>query len=144
MYSPWRHLRRSQPAGPWAEQNALEILEHAARLFACRANHLKVSSNVSCHGLRRGPAAIPVSGPRRCSCRLEFPVAWNRGTVTHMSEKVVPFPIPPSQRVRFLIGGRTYFLHIRAPARPKPKRAEVIPISITVSHAGEATGADTK
>ena len=58
-----------------------------------------------------------------------------------MSEKVVPFPIPPSQRVSFSMGGQMHFLIIPAPARRKPKRAEVIPISTTVSQAGEATGA---
>ena len=59
-----------------------------------------------------------------------------------MHEKVTPFPIPPSQRFWFRMGGRTQVLIIPAPARRKPKRAQVIPISTTVSIEHKATGAD--
>ena len=59
-----------------------------------------------------------------------------------MHEKVTPFPIPPSQRLYFRMGGRTQVLIIPAPARRKPKRAQVIPISTTVSMEHKATGAD--
>src|SRR5436190_23713137 len=59
-----------------------------------------------------------------------------------MHEKVTPFPIPPSQRLYFRMGGRTHVLIIPAPARRKPKRAQIIPISTTVSIEHKATGAD--
>src|SRR6267378_216371 len=59
-----------------------------------------------------------------------------------MHEKVTPFPIPPSQRLYFRMGGRTHVLIIPAPARRKPKRAQIIPISTTVSMEHKATGAD--
>jgi Protein of unknown function (DUF3489) len=55
-----------------------------------------------------------------------------------MSEKVTPFPI---QRYSFLAGGRTYVFIIPPFARRKPKPAEVIPISTTVCHTGEAAEA---
>ena len=54
-----------------------------------------------------------------------------------MSEKVTPFPI---QRFSFLAGGKTYFYIIPPFAPRKPKPAEVIPISATVSDAAEAAG----
>src|SRR5258708_3472398 len=74
---------------------------------------------------------------------LERP-AENRGTVTHMSEKVTPFPIPPGQRFSFLAGGRTYVFVIPPFVRRKPKPAEVIPISTTLSPAGAAAGATAR
>ena len=55
-----------------------------------------------------------------------------------MSEKVTLFPI---QRFSFLAGGKTYFFIIPPFAPRKPKPAEVIPISTTLSPAGAAAGA---
>jgi len=43
-----------------------------------------------------------------------------------MHEKVTPFPIPPHQRVGFLMGSQRYVLIIQAPSRRKPKPAEII------------------
>ena len=73
------------------------------------------------------------SDPRRRSSRFEFPVGWNRGTVTHMNDTVMVFPIRPGQRFSFLADGQMHFFIIPAPVRRKPKPAEVIPISTTVS-----------
>src|SRR5258706_11348257 len=61
-----------------------------------------------------------------------------------MSEKVMPFPLPPGQRFSFLAGGRTYVFIIPPFVRRKPRPAEVIPISTTVSHAGAAAGATAR
>jgi Protein of unknown function (DUF3489) len=54
-----------------------------------------------------------------------------------MSEKVTRFPI---QRYSFRAGGKTYFFIIPPFAPRKPKPAEVIPISTTLSDAGEVAG----
>lgn len=75
---------------------------------------------------------------------FEFPVGRNRGTVTHMHDKVTVLPVPAGQRYYFLAGGRRYFFTIRAPVRRKPKPAEVIPISTTISQVGESTSADAR
>ena len=61
----------------------------------------------------------------------------HRSTVTPMSEKVTLFPI---QRFSFLAGGKTYFFIIPPFVPRKPKPAEVIPISTTVSDEDEGAG----
>jgi len=61
---------------------------------------------------------------------FKFPAGGNRGTVTHMNEKVMQFPLPPRALFSFGVGRREHILVIPA-VRPglRPTRAEVIPIS---------------
>src|SRR6266478_9281322 len=75
----------------------------------------------------------------------KFPAGGNRGTVTHMTEKVMLFPLPPSELFNFRVGGRVHVLVISA-VRPElqSKRAEVIPISTTSSEAGQPIGTDAR
>jgi len=58
-----------------------------------------------------------------------------------MNEKVTQFPLPPSRRISFRIGDRVHVLVIPVVLPGlQPKRAAVIPISITSDKAGPPTG----